>query len=129
MAGQVVHHLLLRGLTIVAREFVRPTNGLIIITRIANETFPPITSLIILILTLINSTYFRCPEDPSLANRTSIPVSLGSYDSTRNDYFGPVKPGLSIHTSISYVPILFLIGILAPVESRMCGSALLNLTS
>ena len=129
MAGQVVHHLLLRGLTIVAREFVRPTNGLIIITRVTDEIFPPITNLIILILTLINSTYFRCPEDPSLANRNSIPVSLGSYDSTRNDYFGPVKPGLSIHTSISYVPILFLIGILAPVDSRMCGSALLNLTS
>ena len=80
-----------------------PTDGLIIINiaRFTHEIFPPFFDLVIL-ATLDNTLQLRRPEDPSLANGITIPVTrLGSYDGTLMDYLGPVKPGLSIQTSIS----------------------------
>ena len=82
---------------------MRPSNGLIIINigRIAHKMFPPFCNLLVR-ATLDNNLQLRRHEDPSLANGITIPVTrLGSYDGTLMDYLGPVKPGLSIQTSIS----------------------------
>ena len=122
MAGQMVQDLLLRGLAEGTRKSEWPSNGFIIfiITRFANEIIPPFFLLIVnlrLSVAFINS---RCPEYPSPANGTSTPVNcLGSYDGVRMDYLGPVKPGLSNQTSTSYVPMLFRIGTLTPVDKSI----------
>ena len=81
-----------------------PSHGLIIlsITRLTNETLPLINRLVLRVSILATNLNRRRPEDPSLANGTTIPVSqLGSYKCICCDYLGPVKPGFSNQTSTS----------------------------
>ena len=103
MAGKMIQHFLLRGLAVIARQLVRPTNGLVVfdVARFTDEILPPLFGLVILVALAIHLN-FRRPEDPSLANGNVIPVNQwGTYECTRLDYLGPVKPGFSIQTSIS----------------------------
>ena len=102
MAGKMIQHFLLRGLAVIARQFVRPTNGLVVFddARFTDEIIPPLFGLVIVALAI--NLNCRRPEDPSLANGNVIPASQwGTYECTRLDYLGPVKPGFSIQTSIS----------------------------
>ena len=124
MTGEVFKQLLFSRPSKIAREFHRPSNVLIIInfTRITNHAFPFIR-LFVIALPLTRILNCRRSEDPSLDLRRAAPVNcLGSYQCTRLDYLGPVKPGLSIHTSTSYVPRSHLIGTLTPDFNMICGS-------
>ena len=116
MAGEVLEHLLFSRPSKIARELHRPSNGLIVInfTRITNHALP-FLNILVVALPLTRILNCRRSEDPSLDLSLTAPViSLGSYHSTLIAYWGPVKPGLSIHTSTSYVPRLHLIGSLTP---------------
>ena len=102
MAGKVIAHLLPSGLSEFTGEFNRSTNKLVILhlARLTHKVFVLILDLALDCLPLLAVLNLRCPKYPSLI--TAIPIfAMGSYESTRMDYLGPVKPGLSNHTSIS----------------------------
>ena len=77
MAGQVFQHLLFRGPSVVARELVRSADVLIVFNsaRLTYEILPALAGLVHLVSFLATVLNLRCPEDPSPANGTSIPVS------------------------------------------------------
>ena len=98
-----------------------PSHSLIIIdvTRLTYETLPILSPADVNAI-LANCFNFLCPENPSRAMGISIPVTcVGSYERLSTIYLGPVKPGLSMYTSTSYVPMLHFMGTLTPVDNRL----------